>query len=107
MRDDRLTRRAESDLVGIADYISADNPDAAQRVVEALHKTHKTFQLLSRNPKIGLGRSDLRPNLRVFPARRPANNYIVFYYPKPDHVIIAAVLHGSRDWPGMFSRGEI
>jgi plasmid stabilization system protein ParE len=43
----RLSRRAESDLDAIADYIADRNPSAAVRELE---KLYEKFVLLGRNP---------------------------------------------------------
>jgi toxin ParE1/3/4 len=99
----RLSRQADADLDEIAEHIAADNADAADRVLNALSET---FVALARSPGIGQRREDLRPGLRVFPATRPAHNYVVFYYPIPDGIEVATVLHGHRDWIGLFEQGE-
>lgn len=99
----RLARQAEADLDEIVDYISVDNPDAALRVLDALQAT---FRSLASHPGIGQKRDDLRPGLRVFPGGSPAHRYVVCYYSINDGIEIATVIHGSRDWRGLFLRGE-
>jgi toxin ParE1/3/4 len=99
----RLSLQAESDLDEIAEHIAANNPDAAERVLDALCETLIT---LARSPGIGQLREDLRPGLRVFPAMRPAHNYVIFYYVVAEGIEVATVLHGHRDWLGLFERGE-
>lgn len=99
----KLSRQAVTDLEEIADYIAKDNPTAAVRVLDALHET---LSVLGRNPDIGSLRDDLRPNLRIFPGRKPAQNYIIFYYPTKHGIEVNSVIHSSRDWIGLFERGN-
>jgi toxin ParE1/3/4 len=42
----------------------------------------------------------------MFIPSRPANNYIVFYYPGTDGIEISDVVHAAQDWPQMFASGE-
>jgi len=99
----RLSRRADRDLDEILEYVADRSPDAAVRILEALEET---FRLLASSPLIGTLREDLRPNLRVFRSKRPADKYLVFFYPLSDGVEISTVIHGARDYLGMFLRGE-
>jgi len=96
----RLSRQADQDLDEIAEYIARESPDAAWRVLEGLHDT---LVLLSKNPDLGRLRDDLRPNLRLFPA---AQNYVICYYPLRDGIEVATIIHGRRDWAGLFERKE-
>ncbi|REJ89134.1 MAG: type II toxin-antitoxin system RelE/ParE family toxin [Planctomycetota bacterium] len=104
MRDYQLSRQADRALDDIADHIARDNPAAAKRVTTAIVETFKT---IAANPGIGQSCDHLREGLRVFPAKEPAQNYIVFYYEATDCIEIIAVLHGARDWQGMLGRGEL
>lgn len=103
MKPYRLARRADDALDAIADEIAEDNPAAAARVVAALYET---FESLARLPGSGRRRDDLRSGLRVFPARRPAHNYVILYYDGDEALEIDAVVHGARDWEDMVLRGE-
>ena len=100
----RLSPQALSDLEGIADYLGQRNPPAAVRVLDSLLEA---FQLLSR-PQLELGvrRDDLHPGINLFVPPPPADSYIIFFYHLPNGVEISDVIHGSRDWVGMLSRGE-
>ncbi|REJ72660.1 MAG: type II toxin-antitoxin system RelE/ParE family toxin [Planctomycetota bacterium] len=99
----RLTKQARRHNNEIGEYIARQDPSAADRVLEALFET---FKAIAANPRIGKSCDHLREGLRVFPARRPAQNYIVFYYEGADCIEITAVLHGARDWQTMLGRGE-
>jgi toxin ParE1/3/4 len=98
-----LSRRARADLDFIADSLAERSPDAARRVLTELRET---FQALAQNPQIGTRRDDLHPNVRLFTPSRPASNYVIFFYPRPDGVEISDVIHAARDWEGAFERGE-
>lgn len=82
---------ARADLLAIVDYISDDNPDAAQRLKDEIEV--KVSKLRDR-PKI------YRPG-RVAGTRemviRP--NYIVVYAEDDRAVAILRVLHAARQWP--------
>lgn len=99
----RLSKQAEHDLDQIADWIAEHNPQAAVHVLNSLEET---FRILAANPGIGRRREDLRPNLRVFPGKSPANNYVICYFPFDMGIQIATVIHARRDWIGMFERDE-
>jgi plasmid stabilization system protein ParE len=53
-----LSPRAENDLARIYAYISQDNPDAAERMLD---KLLAACELLTDNPRIGQIRADLTP----------------------------------------------
>ncbi|NCT57091.1 MAG: type II toxin-antitoxin system RelE/ParE family toxin [Legionella sp.] len=82
---------ARSDLLAIVDYISDDNPDAAQRVKDDIEK--KTSRLIA-FPKMGRhGRVKGTRELIVFA------NYIVVYREKDFFIQILRVLHAAQQWP--------
>jgi toxin ParE1/3/4 len=82
---------ARVDLLAIVDYISDDNPDAAQRLKDEIEaKADK----LPEHPKL------YRPG-RVVGTRemvvRP--NYLVIYTEDAEAVTILRVLHAAQQWP--------
>jgi|CXWL01.1.fsa_nt_gi plasmid stabilization system protein ParE len=87
----RLSRLAARDLEAIVDYLSAENPAAAERVLAELEAA---FAKLGEFPQMGHRRPDLtsRPLLfwQVF-------SYLVVYRPGEDRVEVARVLHSARD----------
>ncbi len=91
----RLSLQALADLQEIEDYISRDNPDAAENLLLTIDEK---CQLLAQHPGIGFGRSELRPYLRSF----AVGNYVIFYHPTGDEIEIVRVLHGARDVPKFF-----
>lgn len=88
----------EVDLVEIASYIAQDDPDAARRVVAAVHEM---FRLLARHPLLGTEYSPLRRTLkgiRMIPVTE-FRNYLIYFRPLPANagVRILYVLHAARD----------
>jgi addiction module RelE/StbE family toxin len=82
---------ARADLFAILDYISDDDPDAAQRLKDEIEaKASK----LPRRPRL------YRPG-RVAGTRemvvRP--NYVVVYAENDAAIVILRVLHAARRWP--------
>lgn len=55
---------------------------------------------LGQFPEMGRTRNDLEPGLRCLVVRR---DYLVFYTVKVDAVVIARVIHGSRDLKAEFN----
>lgn len=98
----RLAVAADADLAEIATTIGESNLDNAIAVLDRLHET---FMTLANHPQVGMLRDDLVPGIRVFSPPRPAHNYVIFFYPIPDGIEVSAVIHGSRDWIGIFARG--
>jgi toxin ParE1/3/4 len=85
------TPDAITDLDGIWDYIAGDNPAAADRVMDELDEQ---FMLLSKNPEMG----ERQPFLADGSFRRFTHrNYVIYYRPLDDGVVLVRVLHGARD----------
>lgn len=82
---------ARADLMSIIDYISDDNPDAAQQVKDDIElKVNK----LPDFPKMGrAGRVEGTRELVAL------SNYIVVYDENPDLIRILRVLHAAQQWP--------
>ncbi len=82
---------AVADLMAIVDYISDDNPDAAQALKEDIEA--KTFRLRE-NPR-------LYRNGRVEGTREMIvrSNYLVVYAEDAHTVTILRVLHAAQQWP--------
>lgn len=81
---------AAHDLEEIADYIHAENPAAAYRVVTELRAR---CNRLAAAPRSGVPRPELGVGLRSVPFRR----YVMFYTLIGDDVRIERILHGARD----------
>ena len=82
---------AAQDITDIWEYIAADNPPAAQRVLEDI--LHAIRQIVT-FPHMGHKRPDLtsRP-LRFWVARK----YLIAYAPDEKPLLVIAVLHGNRN----------
>lgn len=83
--------QAVADLLALLDYISDDNPDAAQALKNEIDA--KTIRLLE-NPQ--LYRSGRVKGTREMVVRQ---NYIVIYAEDPRAVIVLRVLHAAQQWP--------
>lgn len=87
---------ALNDLDQIQDFVAADSPSAAHRLVSRLFE--HTGKLLAERPYVGrMGRAVGTRELVV--AGLP---YIIVYR-VTERVEILAVVHMARDWPGEFS----
>ena len=84
-------RTARADLLAIVDYISDDNPEAAQRLKDDIEAS--TARLLE-HPK--LYRAGRVPGTREMAVR---TNYVVIYAEDARAVSILRVLHAARQWP--------
>ena len=81
---------AGGDLHDIWSYIEANNPTAADKLVE---RFSAIFAKLAQNPALGRFREELRPNLRSFPHGR----YIGFYRQERGALQILRILSSYRD----------
>ncbi len=82
---------ALTDLNEIWEYIAADNPGAADRVLEEIREA---FGALVPFPQAGYSRPDLtsRP-LRFHPLR----DFLIVYAPDEKPLLVVAILHGRRN----------
>jgi|ERR1700676_2491817 len=81
---------ALTDLTEIWEYIAADNPDAADRVLEEIREA---IRALLPFPQSG----HRRPDLTSRPIRfHPARDFLVAYTPDEIRLVVLAVLHGRR-----------
>ena len=101
----RLSQQADKDLDDISAYIALSDANAAKRVSTAIIRT---IQFLAKQPRSGMERNDLRSGLRVFPARRPAKNYVILYYVNEvdDCIDVSDIIHAARDWGGLVASGD-
>lgn len=90
------TSLAQADLVEIALRIAEDNPAAAN---VWLNNIDRKCQLLTTMPEMGRLRPELATKIRSW----AVGEYVVFYQVVNDGIVIARVLHGSRDLPSAFS----
>ena len=95
MKKCRFSLEARRDLQGIHDYIAADDPAAALRLIE---KIEQSCELLANHPLLGEACEFLAERLRM----TAIGNYIVFHRPDDDGSKIVRVIHGARDWRRLF-----
>ena len=82
--------RAVADADAIWDFIAADNPRAADALLDRLDRA---LSMLAENPLAGRERAELAQDIRSF----PVGNYVIFYTPTKDGIEVIRLLHGSRD----------
>jgi toxin ParE1/3/4 len=90
-----LLPQALVDLDDITSTIAADNPRAAD---QWLSKVEKTFETLGTMPLMGVARTDVRPDMRTF----AFGNYLILHRARDSGVDIVRVVHGVREWEGLF-----
>ncbi len=90
----QLTPEAYQDLQDLAEYIAAENVEAAQRLMATLDTT---FDHLAAFPRMGHSRPDLAGTRPVL--FWPVGAYLVIYRPDLQPIEIVAVVHASRDIP--------
>ena len=84
--------RAIEHLAHLRDYIAADNPNAANRIANALLEA---VERLAELPNLG------RPG-RVGGTRElvvPGTSYIISYRLRADRLEVIAVFHARQKWP--------
>ena len=82
---------AIADLLAIVDYISDDNPDAAQALKDEIED--KASRLLGHPQMYRVGRIDGTREMVVRP------NYIIVYADNAAAVTILRLLHAAQQWP--------
>ena len=90
MRGYALHPEAFNDLDDIREYIAAQNPDAAARVITEIFDG---IRALVAFPHQG----HRRPNLSALPLRfKLVREYVIAYVPEKDPLRVVAVFHGRR-----------
>ena len=97
----RFSPKATRDLDEISGHIAADNPEAAGRVRQTILNT---ADFLAQHPELGR-------RIRKAPARHlqirwfvvpKFRNYLIFYQPFQETVMVVRVLHAAQDWTRFF-----
>jgi toxin ParE1/3/4 len=91
--------KAVRDIQDIGDYIGAENPAAAARLIDALEARCARIEDA---PRAGVRRPELKTGLRSIAFQR----YVIFYTLQEDVVRIERVLHGARDIEALFAEDE-
>lgn len=87
--------QAGRDLLDIWLYVAEDNSRAADRLLDHIHATIK---MLARHPQMGRRRDALSPGLRSF----TVGDYLIFYLPQKQGIVLLRVLSGYRDLDLLF-----
>jgi toxin ParE1/3/4 len=92
----RLSAVAFRDLQEIETYIAADNPTAAEKVIDSIEAT---CDMLAREPLAGRKRPELDPRLRSF----IVGQYVIFYATQRTEIDVVRILHSRRDIEAQFT----
>ena len=85
-----LSELAEHDLREIWLYVASDA--SAERADQLLEAIGERFELLAEHPRMGRRRPEFGPGVRSFVVEKH-----VIYYCVEKELLIARILHGSRD----------
>jgi plasmid stabilization system protein ParE len=92
----QLTPQALDDIFDIWCYVAQDNPEAADRIEEAVFRA---CGLLAESPLVGQVRNDLTSLPLRFWVVQPYTNYLIVYDPGPKPLQVIRILHGARNLP--------
>jgi toxin ParE1/3/4 len=101
----RFSPKAEQDLGAIFNFIAADNSEAAERVRRNILNT---ADLLAQYPELGRRIHNAAPrhaHIRWFVVPK-FHNYLIFYQPFQNTVMVVRVLHAAQDWTRFFPTSE-
>jgi len=96
----RFTLPAASHLYDIWSFIAENNPEAADRVEEAVFRA---CDLLADSPFLGRVRRDLTSLPVRFWVLRPYAKFLIVYDPETKPLQIVRVLHGARHLPSILT----
>jgi toxin ParE1/3/4 len=92
-----LSSLARQDLAEIGLYI-AEKSGSVEIATRLLDTIEETCQLLGANPKMG----ERRPEFATGQYRSfSVGNYVIYFRPTEDGILVARVLHGARDHRGL------
>ena len=93
------TQQARGDLKAIGRHIAEQSQSQSRDIaLRFLDRIESKCELYATQPLIGEARPDLAEDIRCFPIA----DYIVFYRPLHDGILILTVVHGARDIPAVF-----
>ena len=97
----RLSPKTVRDLDEHCGHIAADNPEAAERVRQTiLH----TADLVAQHRELGrriLNAAPRHAQIRWFVVPK-FRNYLTFYQPYQEAIMVVRVLHAAQDWTRFF-----
>jgi len=95
MHEVSRSNSVDEDLLQIWLHIAQDDAAAADR---QLDRIEERCRLHATQPETGTLRPDLGENVRCF----SVDQYVVFYRPHAEGIVLLMVLHGSRDVSPLF-----
>lgn len=97
---------AQRDIVECALFIAKDQPQAAERFLDAVEDT---VRLLAKNPHAGRVRDFDNPRLEGLRCSsvKGFKNFLLFYFPTDEGIDVFHVYHGARDLPVLFEEEEV
>ena len=90
-----ISEAATQDLSDIWGYISIDNPESADQMLDLLYEK---CELLAKLPEVGTSRDELIPGLRSFPVKR----YVIYYRINLHSLEVVRILSSYRDIDAIF-----
>ena len=102
----RFSPKATRDLDGISDHIAADDPEAAERVRRIILNT---ADFLAQHPELGrrIRKTAARHSQIRWLVAPKFRNYLVFYQPFQETVMVVRVLRAAQDWTRFFPAAQI
>jgi addiction module RelE/StbE family toxin len=102
MSQARFSPQAVRDLEEIFGYIAEDNLEAAERVRRIILNT---ADLLAQHPELGrrIRKASVRHQQIRWLVVPKFLNYLIFYQPHEETIIVVRVLHAAQDWTQFFS----
>jgi toxin ParE1/3/4 len=95
MKEIRLTKSAQLDLLDIWLHESAKSTEIADRRIDEITSVYEN---LIEFPEMGRSRDELFPGYRSF----PKGQFLIFYQLIPEGIEIIRVIHGSRNLDELF-----
>lgn len=97
----RFSPKAGRDLGEVFQHIAVDNPEAAERVRQTILNT---ADFLSQHRELGRRIRKAAPRhvqIRWFVVPK-FRNYLIFYQPFQETIMVIRVLHAAQDWTRFF-----
>jgi len=95
------TVAALEDITEIACYLRERSQTVAAKFLQLLDAT---YEQLAGMPELGTKKYFAHPemqNVRIWPVKK-YRNYLLFYRIEEDRILVLRVLHGARDYEGLF-----
>ena len=86
-----LSQETDDDIEDIFEY--GEYKFGTSQAIEYLIGMNNHFEMIAKNPNIGIERKEIKDELFSF----PYNSHIIFYRKMDGYVRIIRVLHGGRD----------